>query len=195
MQVKAIIFDTDGMLINGEMFSKRLEKMYGISTEKTKSFFVGKFQECLIGKADLKEELEKLVLLWGWEGSVEDMLCFWFEGEAKVEQRMLDMVGKLKEKGIKCYVATNQEKYRTQFLLDQLNFKSIFDKVYSSAELGYKKPSQDFFAKIFQDNHGLAKNQTMFWDDDETNVLGAKEFGFASYQYKNFEDFVQKINL
>ena len=53
--IAAIIFDADGMLINGEQFSKALARDYDVDREKEKEFFTTIFQDCLVGKADLKE--------------------------------------------------------------------------------------------------------------------------------------------
>ncbi len=53
--IKTILFDADGVLINGGQFSSHLEKDYGITREITAPFFTGPFIECLIGNADLKE--------------------------------------------------------------------------------------------------------------------------------------------
>lgn len=36
--IKVIIFDADGVLINGKLFSEHLEKDYGISRKQTKFF-------------------------------------------------------------------------------------------------------------------------------------------------------------
>jgi len=53
--IKAILFDADGVLINGEMFSNVLDRDYGIPSDKTLPFFSGIFREAVSGKADLKE--------------------------------------------------------------------------------------------------------------------------------------------
>ena len=66
MKYKAIFFDADGVLIKSKhQFSDRLEKEYGIKSEKLQPFFMGVFRQCSVGKADLKKELEKVVGNWG----------------------------------------------------------------------------------------------------------------------------------
>ncbi len=57
--MKTLIFDADGMIVHGERFSGRLAHDYGISTDTTSHFFRNEFQLCLVGKADLKQELQK----------------------------------------------------------------------------------------------------------------------------------------
>ena len=65
--IKAIICDVDGMLMTGEMFSTYLARKYGITKEKTDAFFMGEFQDCLIGKSDLKKILLKYISTWEWK--------------------------------------------------------------------------------------------------------------------------------
>ncbi|MFA5946166.1 MAG: hypothetical protein WC802_04640 [Patescibacteria group bacterium] len=74
MTYKAILFDADGMTLLSPKFSARIQEAYGIIWDKMKPFFSGPFQECKLGKADLKEELAKVIKDWGWQGSVSDVV-------------------------------------------------------------------------------------------------------------------------
>lgn len=60
---KAVIFDSDGMLSHGPRFSEHYAREHGILIEEMTPFFTGPFKKCLVGQADLKEELAK-----GWLG-------------------------------------------------------------------------------------------------------------------------------
>jgi hypothetical protein len=75
---KVILFDADGMIISSPRFSEQLEKQYGIPWNRMEPFFKGPFQACKIGNADLKEELAKAIQDWGWQGSVDELVDFWF---------------------------------------------------------------------------------------------------------------------
>ncbi len=68
--IKAIIFDADGMIVHGDRFSGRLAGEFNIPLDTTKLFFKDAFPDCLIGKADLKEELEKYMKQWNYPGYV-----------------------------------------------------------------------------------------------------------------------------
>ena len=49
--IKAIIFDADGVVVNPQlMFAKKLASNYGITTERTESFFKGIFKNALLAK-------------------------------------------------------------------------------------------------------------------------------------------------
>ena len=74
---EGVIFDCDGMINLEKRFSVRLSEK-GITPDTTAHFFKKQFQDCLVGKSDLKEELKKCVPSWGWGKSVEELLEFFF---------------------------------------------------------------------------------------------------------------------
>jgi len=191
--IKVILCDADGMLIKGEMFSVYLAKKYGITTDKTLPFFTGEFQDCLIGKTDLKKVVKKYLESWGWKKSVDDLLKEWFRFEDNIDEKLANHLNLLRKKGIRVYLTTNQEKYRTQYMLDEMGFGKILDGVFSSAYLGYKKPNKEFFEKVMSKLQNVKKSEVLFWDDQQENVNGARRFGFKAELYTNLEDFEDKI--
>src|SRR3989344_6401673 len=118
--IKAIIFDADGRMITGERPSARLPREYGVPPEKISAFFDNEFKECILGKRDLKEAIAPYLKVWGWKGSVDDMLHFWFAESYKTEERMVQAVRALRGKGITCILATNQEKYRVSYMKNEM---------------------------------------------------------------------------
>src|SRR5258708_4767313 len=133
--ITTLLFDADGVLINGAKFSVQLAKDYGISPEKTRSFFTNEFNRCLVGEADLKEELQKHIKGWGWKGSVDELMEYWFRVEHTIDQDLILYIQQLRSQGIKCFVATNQEKYRAKYMLENMRFAQSFDGVLASAHL------------------------------------------------------------
>jgi putative hydrolase of the HAD superfamily len=191
--IKVVLFDTDGVLVNGEMFSVHLERDYGISTATTKKFFEGPFKKCLIGESDIKEILPPYLKEWGWNGDVEGFLMYWFRSEHDIDSQLIKTVSELRSKGIKCYIATNQEKYRTEYLLKKMGFEKEFDGIFSSSHIGHKKPSSEFFTKMLEELGNTKPQEILFWDDKEENILAAKEFGLKAEKYNSFEEFSKKI--
>lgn len=186
--IKVVIFDADGVAIIGEKFSNNLARDFGITTEITKSFFTGPFQDCRIGRADLKEVITPYLGGWGWKGSVEELLEYWFKSEHKINQDLIDYVRELRGRGIQCFLATNQEKYRTQYMLNEMDFAKIFDRLYVSSELGVLKTNPEFYAKIIEDLGDIDKKEILFWDDDPKHIEVAKNYGILGEAYTSFAD-------
>lgn len=193
--IKAIIFDADGMVINGAIFSNQLERDYNITSITVQPFFMGVFQDCLVGKADLKEVLPSHLSKWGWKGSVDDFLEYWFKAEHKIDERIIEKIKELQQKGIKFYLATNQEKYRAAYLKNEMGFGDVFDTIYASALVGFKKPQREFFEYIQKDleKQRITKDEVVFWDDQEKNVRAAEEFGWNAKLYKEYDEFEKEI--
>lgn len=194
--IKVIIFDVDGVLIPSKRrFSIALAEKHDISLEKTLPFFTGPFQDCLIGGKDLKETVAPYLDEWGWDKGVDALLDYWFQLESEVNKDLIDYIQTIRAQGVVCFIATNNEKYRFKYMLDKLGFSSSFDKTYASAHLGHQKPSQHFFAKMFDELSEVEKDEILFVDDDKENIQGAKDFGFNTEFYTSLENLKDKILL
>lgn len=194
--IKAVIFDGDGMVINGKLFSKQLAEEGIVGEDKTAPFLTGIFQECMSGKVDLKEILPGYLKEWGLICSVDEFLADWFKRENHVDQRIIEKVKLLREKGIQCFLAMNQEKYRTRFIEEEMKLGDAFSKMFISCKVGVRKPLPEFLGRIQEELHrlGITKDEVLLWDDQEKNVKAAKEFGWQAELYTSFENFEQKTN-
>jgi putative hydrolase of the HAD superfamily len=190
--ITTLILDADGVLINSESFSETLARDYDVDHDKEKEFFTTKFQDCLIGKADLKKSIAPYIASFGWKGTVDEFLDYWFTAGHSINEEFIAYVQKLRKSGIYVVLATNQEKYRTQYMLEHMGFADAFDKVYSSAHLGLKKPAVEFFAKVI-DDMGVPKDEVLFWDDDQQNIDGAREYGIQAELYSDYESFLASM--
>ena len=191
--ISAIIFDADGVLVNGNAFSTRLARDYAVDRDKEKEFFTGAFQDCLVGKADLKESIAPYLSHFGWKGTVEELLDYWFKVEYELNEDLIAYIQKLRQSGMPIVLATNQEKYRTEYMLEHMGFKDVFDKIYSSAHLGLKKPAIEFFAKVV-DDLGVPKQEVLFWDDDQQNIDGANQYGIHAEFYTDYTAFLTTMS-
>lgn len=194
--INTIIFDIDGVVLHREMyFSERFSKEFKIPIEKILPFFKNEFQLCLIGKADLKNELNKYTKQWDWQRSVDELIHFWFENENKIDQEILEIVKSLKDKGIKCYLSTDNEKYRVEYILNNLNLKKYFDGIFSSSEFGFSKSQQEFWSEIYKKLNILDKKEILVLDDDIININSANLFGFNSKLYFNKKECKEYIKF
>ncbi|MCB0139116.1 MAG: hypothetical protein KDE50_04325, partial [Caldilineaceae bacterium] len=66
MAIKALLLDADGVVIFPWRFAQYLAREHGITPAQTRGFFGGVFLDCLVGRADLKEELPPFLAQWNW---------------------------------------------------------------------------------------------------------------------------------
>lgn len=193
MNIKAAIFDADGVVINSPgYFSVQYQKEFGVSNDVMLPFFKGGFQECVVGASDLKEEVEPLLKDWKWQGSAEELLAYWFKAEHYIDDRVISEIKRLKEKGIKCYLGTKQEKYRMEYIKKDMGLEKFFDGVFCSCDIGYKKPDKQFFdavSLVLKEREGIEPVNIIFWDDKKENVDAANECGWNAFFYANFNKF------
>ncbi len=193
MDAGAILFDADGVIVRSEMFSLQYQKEYGISDDDMLPFFRGEFQKAIVGKADLIEIVRPWLKRWRWDGTPAEFLRYWFESENKIDERLVEAIGQLRKKGIICCLATNQEKHRKQYMKDHMGFSDIFDAMFLSCDIGYKKPERQFYQHVLdklKDDFNIGRDEIIFFDDSEDNIRKAEEVGIVSHLYNRFEDFL-----
>lgn len=190
---KAILFDLDGVVItsNGKRFSERLSEKLSISIETISEFFASDFRECSFGRADLKEKIAPYLVKWGYDGSVDDLLKFWFENEGTPNKEVLEIVTNLRLKGIKCFVATRQEKYRKEYLLNSVGLKEKFDGIFCTCDIGYDKSEKGYWDYVFKELN-LKPEEIMFFCDSKKNIDTAKSFGICAYFYEDVDFLKEK---
>lgn len=194
--IKAVIFDADGVVVKSKMFSAQLEKDFGIPLEKLLPFFAALTKKYMVGKGDMKQDLEKYIGAWGWHGGVDKLMDYWFHVESRLDERVVAKAAELRRRGIFCYVGTNQEKYRTAFMKQEMGFEMKFDGVWSSSDLGVAKPSKKFFELIharINRRQAIAPEEIMFWDDRMRNVIGAASVGMDAHLFEDYDGFEKKL--
>lgn len=191
--IKAIIYDADGMVvIPPKMFSEYFCDLQHLSPDLVIPFFTHEFKDCLRGQRDLKTALKPYLLKWRWTKSIDDLLKLWFDYENCLNQPLLDSLHTLRQPSLICVLATNQEKYRLEYLRQQIHLADYFHHLYCSCEIGHLKPTSEFFDFVIKDLN-LPKNEIMFWDDRLSYVQAAQEYGFISHQYRSFDQYQQII--
>lgn len=188
--IKAILYDVDGVLIDIsiEKAQAQIERDWGISPQQTAQFFHHEFVECLTGEKDLKEEITPYLKKWGWNSSVNAYLDYWFTTQDKRNTEVINDIKILKEKGIHVSIATNQEKYRAEYLANKLGFKMLFDDFFASSTFGIMKKHPEFFEKIIT-SIKYKPNEILFWDDTPKYVEAAKSIGIHGEVYTTYENY------
>lgn len=185
--IKAVILDVDGVAIKDhEYFSIRYKKDFGksLNDDVITNFFKNEYKQTAIGKDNLKKLLEERVNEWGWKGTVHELLDYWFEGERELDEEVLDISKKLRDKGIKVCLASDNEKYRAEYLLNEIGLKNNFDETFFSCFLGHTKSEPEFFKAVVK-KLKLKPEEILYFDNDLKNVDVAKSVGINARVYKS----------
>lgn len=194
-EFKAALFDADGVLITPEkLFSVQYAEKYGLNPNDFQAFFVGEFSDAITGKADLKELIVKHNDLWHWDGDPQELLDMWFASENHIDNNVLEIVKQQKAKGLPVYMATNQEKYRAEYLRSVM-FPDVFDGVFVSSELGYMKRDDGYWppvlGKLALAVPGIEPSQVVYFDDSQDSIDGATRAGIHAILYKSIEQITE----
>ena len=100
-----------------------------------------------------------------------------------------ELLRKLRAKGYKLYLLSNTNEmhidYYTEYLKQQFGsdlLSELFDRAFYSHEISYRKPNREAFEYVLK-TEGLRPAETLFIDDLEHNVLGARQTGMQAYHH------------
>jgi|SRR3989344_7934243 len=192
--VRNVILDGDGVaILRVNRFSDRLASDFGIRPEVTRPFFRDKYPACRVGKADLKTELAAYYKGWGWKGTLDELLNYWFTKEGALNEPMLETVAALRKEGVRVFLSTDNEKYRTDYITNEFGMGARFDGILSSAYIGHSKAELEFWRYIRE--KGVAQpDESLVWDDEIENIESAKAEGFTALLYDGMAGFNRAIN-
>ena len=126
---------------------------------------------------------------------VDEFLRLWFTSGQQVDDALLATAQHWRQKGIRCYLATNQERYRVDYLLTQSGLAGQFDGCFASCHLGYTKDNPAFFQAVLRALPDAQPDELLFWDDSSRNVETARAVGLRAEVYSTFDHFQQQMTV
>jgi putative hydrolase of the HAD superfamily len=105
--------------------------------------------------------------------------------------------GQLRAFGVRTIFAAsrqNQERLRARYISEDMGFSARFDRLYFSCDLGVTKPAHDYYGKI-QNDLEVSPNQIFFWDDSQSHVDAARNFGWNAFLYDGPHSVVDQPRL
>lgn len=106
------------------------------------------------------------------------------EKEYKLNQAVLKLIEELRELKIPVALVTNNTLFWSERLDSLFHYRSLFDVVTSSFELGMAKPDRRMFEKAMS-GLGIKPDALVFIDDREENCLAASRLGIPSVLFRN----------
>ena len=207
-----IFFDVDGVIIDGWHAKPARRKPWDATIERDLGVDRAAFQQaffappppggeslmsaCIRGRKDLRDVLTVVLPEIGYRGSVDAFIGYWFAKDSNVNQEVLRIVKRLREREeVELYLATGQEHHRAAYLWNDLALKEHFDDIFYSARLGLPKNRAEFFESINAQLRIAPFERPLFFDDMEQVVLAARAAGWDAHLFETVEDLARNPRL
>ncbi len=190
--IKNIILDVGGVFFDDskhnikKLLNKNCDKIY------TKAYGTG-FKKCLLGEISVYEHLNSLRN----EKDFND-IDYILRKDNLIKSYPLmkdnfEYIKSLKERGFKLYLLTNITEDSYNYINDLINISKIFDGGIYSYQEHLVKPDYDIY-NLLINKFNLSKEETIFFDDKEKNVIAANSVGIKSFVFTSIEDIENNLN-
>lgn len=185
---RALMVDVDGVLVRGrpqdaQHWSSSLEVDLGLSPMTLhENFFAPYWSDVITGKQGLVERLTPVLQKVAPHLSAQDLIDYWFANDAQLDQALIADIDCQRAKGVKVYLATNQEHLRARYLIEELGLGQHCDGIYYSAAVGVQKPDRQFFERVAVSSC-LPRGELLFVDDLQENVRAARDAGWQAMHW------------
>jgi glucose-1-phosphatase len=200
-EIKNIIFDFGGVLYDIDV-QKTINKFkeLGIDDSAGLDNLYKLLFEIEIGKIEEDEFLLKLQALSKNNSSKDDLLEAFNEILIGIQDYKVKDLIKLSN-NYHLYLLSNTNIIHYKVFSEQIKtnkntflFYELFDKEYYSFELGLRKPDPEIFNFVIKDSKLIAQH-TIFVDDDEKNIIAAKELNLQTFWFKDKDCWKELMEL
>jgi epoxide hydrolase-like predicted phosphatase len=186
MMIKAIIFDLGGVLLRTADFSPRdtLAARLGMSRHKLEEFVFGGESGDWVqrGEITVREHWENLRNQINYSPQDFKELLDKFFTQDELDEQLIDYVRWL-HKSYKTALLSNAWDNLRQVIAERWHFEDAFDTMIISAEVKLVKPDPRIF-QLALDRLGVEASQTIFIDDMQRNVEGARAMGLQGIRFQ-----------
>lgn len=194
--MQVFLFDIDGVLIRVDKYYSSVLENEGFTgaIASLNAFHNGpENTACLVGAKSPLLAIKPFLESIGWSKSTEEYFKGQFEYESKyLDHELLTIIEKLRTSGKKCYLATDQDAFRSGFLLHQLGFNTLFDGWFISSQIGARKIDRKYWTKVFEKLEAelklKCKTEILFIDDNRQNIQVASEVGLGCFYVSSNDD-------
>lgn len=189
--VKNIILDIGGILFDDskENIDKVLKEDSSCIYKKA---FGTTFKDCLLGKITVSEHIET------FKNTKEyNKIKYILDKEnLKISyplmEKNFEFVCDLKKKGYHLFLLSNITEDSYHYIKNVIDLDQIFDGGIYSYQEKVIKPDPAIYRLIIK-KYCLNKEETIFFDDNEKNVMAARQCGISSFVFHNVRDIVKHL--
>jgi beta-phosphoglucomutase family hydrolase len=185
--IKAVIFDMDGVIVESEHIhieaeqQTMLEHGVRISAEELHAY------TGTTAKFMFTELIKKYKLDTTFEGifdEKEEIMFKLLEKETRPTKGVIELLKKLKLKGVKLAIASSSHRRLIEYVLRKLDIGPLFDVVVSAEDVSSGKPSPEIFIKSAR-RLRVKPVECLVVEDAKLGVEAAKNAGMKVVGYRN----------
>lgn len=194
MNETVFLFDADGVTIAPhKRFSDKLIADYHAPADGVGEFFRNDYRACALGQKEIESVLAPRLKEWAIDLSVGDVLADWYQSQSMVNREVIDLIQKLRLKGHDCYLVSDNEAGRADYILNKMGFVDYFDGYYFSYELGKNKENPHFFIYVLEVIGAHNPANVRYYDDDQKNVDIAKMLMIDARLFTDVTSFQESV--
>ena len=201
--IKNIIFDFGGVLFEID-YNLPIEAFRKLGNSDFAKFYTQSNQNEIfdlletgkISNDDFLKYLNTLVQ----NATLAEVLEAWNCILLRILPEQVEVVRALRNKGYRTFMLSNTNAIHVgefEKMIDETmtleSFRSVFEKIYYSNELGIKKPYPSTFIEVCKMNN-LNIEETLFIDDSIQHVKGAADAGLMAYHLKPGETITEVMS-
>jgi glucose-1-phosphatase len=184
--IDAVIFDLGNVLVavdEGHAVD-RLARRTGKSRQEIDEYARGTphAMNLALGKLTRRQFFETVARDLAFDGTYNEFASIWAEIFTPIEP-MIALAQSLKNR-VRRLVLSNTNAIHMDYILERFRFLDDFDALILSHEVGLLKPDAAIY-KLALAKCGLVAARTVFIDDLEVNVAGARQVGLHAIQFQD----------
>lgn len=192
--MRTIIFDWGGVCTYGHFlknFAKSLSERCGLEAETIESTFRELEYPYETGKISPEQFWNKFKNRLSLNMKIEDIRQVFLKSDTP-NQKILDFILELKSK-YKIVLLTNNYEDVFSYIKRDCVLDKYFDHTFSSSEIKHKKPEKEAFEYVINKLR-VNPEETVFVDNSEKNVVGAKKLDFKTILFKDLASFKKELS-
>tara|TARA_B110000902_G_scaffold135197_1_gene156773 strand:- start:43 stop:684 length:642 start_codon:yes stop_codon:yes gene_type:complete len=201
-KIKNIIFDLGGVILNLD-YTKTVDEFKKIGLLNFQDLYSQKMQNILFddfekGEVSSAEFISYLIDSENLKIKEIDFINAWNAMLLEIPIKKLEFINSLK-KDYKVFLLSNTNEIHICKFEDDLKknnmlnqFYKCFDKVYYSSRMGKRKPDENCFKQVLEENQ-LVPQQTLFIDDSVQHIKGAKRIGIETFHLKKNKSIIDLV--
>lgn len=188
--IKAVLFDFGGVIYQHpkEVIPEVLAKIYHRPVETAIKIYSKYKKDYFVGKLKTNKLIQFLNDDFQSNKPIDEVKDLWLKhyGElAKANQEILNLINSIKRHA-KVYLFSNTTEM-SNLHNSKIGLYDYFDGLFLSYQLGLKKPNKEFYEKVISDLK-LKPDEILFVDDDQGNLVPAKELGMRTILFDVLKD-------